>query len=342
MRNFYACALLATVLFTACKKDDDIDPVVPYQPIPVQSEMGNLQNGSFVTSDKDNIYFYHFDQSGVKLYAKNRTTAQKTVLDAITTPTVEGGEMLFANLYVNNGYLYYSPFDINGGRRNEIWRAKTDGSAKEEVISVQASQIMYHDNKIYYQSDGLFSVNMDGSGSVKLLDEAGRIAINDNKLYYQTYKYEFNELTTSLHRCDLDGSSSKQLAQFKGSMVFTFGNDKIYAMTGPGNTYSLVEMNTDGSNQKEVLTSLPYATFATFGNTLFLAIPEGNSRYRAGIYKYQSGYKMLMPVLQEPCMYFFFIGNNQIAYGNQNDKVERFPQYYLTDFTGSEGVKLFN
>lgn len=344
--NFtYALILIAVVILSACNKEEGAEPEAIYAPLSEDGLMANCQNTGFATGDKENLYFYNFDQEGIKLYKQNRKTAALTVLDEITTPSIEGGDMLFDYLHRDGEYLYYQPFDVNDNRQYQLYRVKTDGSVKEKVSDDKMMEMVYYKNKVFYTSysntpAGLYSMNLDGSNKKLINEDAAKVAVKNDKLYYQNYDYRENVMYSKFFCSNLDGSDPKQLCEVTGYMIYVFVNDRIYFEYGDNEVYSLASMNLDGTNRTELLTGLPFSKLSSDGTTLFVAIPEENIGYGAGIFKYQPNYKMLMPVLREAATYFYMAGDDKIVYGSQKVLVGRFPQLYLTNINGTENSKL--
>lgn len=345
--HFKQLLLLAavTLTFIACDEDDggeNIDTTQKF--VSEETQAGNQINNGFAAGDKDAIYFYHFDDEGIKLYRKDRQTGLSTVLDEITRLR-DGVDLLYTGVQIIGDYLYYMPCDANDeDRLNRIWRMKKDGTEKELVVSHNVYYYRIYNDKIYFSvlmgEDGFYSCNLDGTDVQKILDECPSSPyFRDGKVYYCDYTHE-GGFHTQICVKDMNSSAEPEvLFDSQNSLAYVFAENGMLYCTDVLSTSScnLVRINPITKESEILIKKIPFGRLNTSGNTIFIACGESNANYQAGIYRYEDGYEVLVPILKVATYNTFLVGNDQIVYANENDKENagRFCQLYLTDFKGS-------
>lgn len=334
-----------TITLIACGKDDEDENIEPsYKSVSEDTQTANLFNGGFAAGDEDAIYFYHFDNEGVKLYSKKRQTGLLTVLDEIANPELVGADMLYSDIQIVDDYIYYMPFDTNDDDKEYyVWRMKKDGSEKKQITSRKTYQYRIYREKIYYTvllgEESFYSINLDGTGEQKI---SGFCPVDswlrNGKLYY----YDMEEFQFFVR--NVDGSGTPEfLFEYQNNFTYVVAEDgTLYCMDIDLSDCKLLRIDPTTKESKILMTGIPFGSLNVSGNTIFIACGESNNNYQAGIYRYEDGYKMLMPVLKVATSNIAFVGNDQIVYANANDKENagRFSQLYLTDFNGSFNKKI--
>ena len=131
--------LLTVCLFSACSDDVEyrIDPGLnsgtALEPVDPVTAYLNSRSGGLIVSDSEYDYFQYKEANSVVLYRRDRNTGTLTTL--AERPWIDfGGDVMFTNLFLKDGYLYFLLFDGNEGLRNVWCRVPADGSAAYEQI----------------------------------------------------------------------------------------------------------------------------------------------------------------------------------------------------------------
>ncbi len=316
------------------------------------TQMANQLNNGYATADEESIFFYSYDDEGVKLYRENRATGELTILDAISNEgNPGGGDQIYTNLIIVGDYLYYIPFNYLDkiDESNRICRMKKDGTDKSVITSDKVYQYQVYNNKIYYTTatgSALYSIDLDGTNAQTALSSVSPTDpwLRDGKVYYCRYIND-NGFKSQLVSCEFEQTQDVELV-FENTyfISYAFGADNyLYCLSMESPSLSDLYRITPSTTEAELLLSgIPYGKLNVSGNTIIITCPYGNDNYGIGIYSYQKGDSDIKQIINAATNYISVIGNDQIVYSNNDDQENagRFWQLYITNLDGSINTKL--
>lgn len=305
--NVATCLFLSFLM--ACSDDEHIgggnnpEPSSPAIPEDM-SLMVNPQNDKNVSAmDARHFYFVQLDTTDMKtnpeglytylLCRRERETGTKEILHKVSCPICP-----FDNLYIRDGYLYYTTFKFydtssHSGHRSEFWRMDTRTLRLEELLH-------HGENKSYkasYVSDSIFcrlgklqcfSMDYQGKGSgighdVSIeYDTHFPLFEYDGRYYFKTSDSEtLNEviLSTLPDRSGLQTLYQMPDWNFRVKNCFVY-QGRIYVLMEETDFnsrrttyYTLLSFLPDGSDQQTVFEHVNYggnSMFGLAGNKLFV------------------------------------------------------------------------
>lgn len=212
---------------------------------------------------------YYSDMGGVSKIQTDGTGAANVV---------DVGKESSYGFEVSGDWIYYST------KPGSIYMTKTDGTEKTKIADISSFQgdMKVSGDSIYY-ADGtsLFKMKTDGTGAIKLSDNAVIHAVEGDWIYYgkKNEKGEFeniNRMRTDgteqskltegtftaidgdslyyskddgLYRANLDGTAAAKLNKVKMWNILDIYGDYIYYGEYSGAAYRI---NLDGSNKKQL------------------------------------------------------------------------------------------
>ena len=203
----------------------------------------NLQNGGYVASKGNSIYFVGYfgnEPDGIYKVSKSGNVTKKI--------TNEYGQ--YMNIVGNK--IYYLE-DNKGAYKKNIVRIKTNGKGKKELItSVDTKPITVHDGWIYYAKNGSFyRAKTNGKKETKLSSKfLEHYQILGNSIYY-TY---FDNNDYVLAKMKTDGKDKNEIIERKAGADFHVKGSTIYYLKGEygDRAVTLYKIKTDGSDKKEI------------------------------------------------------------------------------------------
>lgn len=205
------------------------------------------------------VYFIDYNTSGEgKIWSVNLDgTDLKAIVDGLFSPQqlaldVEGGKIYWAD-----------DRDEDGDNIGHIGRANLDGSAQENIVTLEGAQFRgiavdaKHDKLYYFEAydEDLYRANLDGSDATLIIPGVYGYAIEvdteNDKIYFDDQRDEM------FYRANLDGSNIEPIND-GGSAIFGIVIDnaegKLY--WSGWNTGEIYQANLDGTHKSVLKTGL--------------------------------------------------------------------------------------
>lgn len=322
--------LLTVCLLPSCSDDvkyridPSLNPGTTIEPVDPVTDYHNSRSGGLVVSDSESDYFQYKEESSVVLYRRDRQNGTLTVL--AERPWKEfAADVMFTNLCLKDGYLYFLLFDGNEGIRNVWCRVPVDGSAAYEPIH----EFDWHFLSMF-QGAGQVYVNLvtdDNRSSLCTFNvetgECTPVSLFDNIVtpmftvggyfYYETVRSTGSENIICLYRRPLDGSASELVwdhSESKGILAAVSGG-KLYVYSFL--TRSFYEAETDGSNAHVLLEDFPVKGLNVHNGVFYFL--AGDASFTDGLYRYMPGDKfatLLYDVYYETFQGPFITGDGNV------------------------------
>jgi hypothetical protein len=243
-------------------EDPQALPTISSAEVEVSPKWGNtpsnISNGGYFAVQDGYLYF---DTGNVseRIPSIDSTKISRTKEDGITGLTLLGSRPYARNINVVGDWLYYTSMD-------NIWKEKINGEGLESIKSGPITQLIIHDNIMYYLKDNIlekcsidtpeYSSTLITNVSYFMLSEDGK-----NIIYIDIANYSDSVGSTEgakliLHKIDIEGKNKRNILELPiargiGS-IMTFKN-YIYLMTSDdlasdeNPIFSIYRINTDYS-----------------------------------------------------------------------------------------------
>lgn len=204
--------------------------------------------------------------------SKSQTTSSLTLPQHQENEVTNNSSNGAGNLI--NGGLVCIQGDYIYYRNNDfkLYKSNLDGSNSIKLVDESASSITVLDNWIYYinQENKIYKIKTDGSNKTRLCDDsAASLYVSDNWVYY-------NEIIDgsigNIFKINITGNNKTEISKDKASNIIVNG-DWIYYMAYSDNgtvtgKYSLYKTKTDGTN-KISLVDDGVITFNVIGDSIY-------------------------------------------------------------------------
>ena len=307
-----AVMLVCLASAIACSKDTEYvfggkPDVDTFKPVDAMTKYLNSENAGVVISDASCDYFQYCDMHSVNLCKKVRATGEVSVLAELPLGDDPLVDVLFTDLQLKDGYLYFMVFDGNNHIPLTWCRVPIDGSAAYEKIremGIDYVGMMFEKENIYavYSQDvqsysiNLWDMETGNLSNTKVIPD-GYIPkfIYGEYVYCMKYETTDNIFHTMLSRLPINGLEPEVIWNHPENQVvdyFAVG-EKLYvvdyygeqlyatALDGQDRTLLFKDINIQGMNVNEGI------IYFHLAKTL---------SYDAGIYSYIPGTNMLFLV----------------------------------------------
>lgn len=327
MKGKYISFVLGALMLMCVGCEDEVKyridenlPLEEYTPLDdITAQMNSFILGNLVC-DEENIYFSSFEEGFVRLYKKQYSSDKLTLLAERPLAESPHTEVLFSNFYLKGEYLYFilfdgnTPIDTPQDMRNVLCRVRVDGTESFERVfkpEEYVESICMLGDKLYFSSlkDFGFELqqyDLERGEKTVMFSRDDEDKTDQRKVYYEfdfilgdyVYYNEFDYDYCTLHRCRFDGSDDEQLVKLKadsGELVFKTipHKDKLYICNLVGE--KLYTADLDGKNCELLLENVPIVKMNMDKDKILFNL-RTNDIYKAGIYEYRVGYKMLLPL----------------------------------------------
>jgi len=197
-----------------------------------------------------NIYdrWVYFNGETGRIY---RVRTNGTDFEQITNCTV-------LDYGLSDGWLYYinAAFieqDLNGSKRNSIWKMSLDGSNNVLLRNEKALSLQVHDDWLYFNAPlededeyGVYRMTVDGTSVERLLDVRAYLFVDGEWLYYTDY-----QLSNTLSRIKVDGTEQQLICDDKVSLYINKLGDYIYYTNADDNNH-IYRIDVNGNNHEQL------------------------------------------------------------------------------------------
>ncbi len=248
------------------KYKEDIQKNDTISNLDTSNTISNLNNAGIAAQQGDWIYYIYKKDNNYSLYKKKMDNSSETKIcdDCSLSINVVGD------------YIYY----IN---HSNIYKIKTDGTDKKQICQEKASRIYVVDDFICYQNMDdmkIYILNLTDNETYKLCDdtvEYGKFIVNEDCIYYSsnglnkikidgsnktkltTYDCNFPTIVDNfiyylsddkIYKMNLDGSNTQEI--FNGHVLawLNITNNHIYF--SDINNGGIYRLNLDGSEKKKI------------------------------------------------------------------------------------------
>ena len=189
---------------------------VVYETANIGNSSGNLLNEGLVASDDEYIYYAQPLGEAVATEALYRMQQNGIGKNPLTTDTPR-----YINVY--GDWVYYcNQEDSNDVGQGRIYRVKTDGSAREQLTTIGATNLVMDKEHLYFISDGdgvgdppgLYKVSLEGNDLQQLAEgKISSLVVQGDELFYiiETTLGKTNEVVDVVQRIDNEGASKRDI-----------------------------------------------------------------------------------------------------------------------------------
>ncbi|WBW98083.1 DUF5050 domain-containing protein [Oceanirhabdus sp. W0125-5] len=246
------------------------------------NSISNLNNSGIASIQGDWIYYISKKDINYSLYKKRVDNSEETKIcddDSLSINVI--GDYIYyisdSNIYriktdgsdrkqlsdqkatkihVVDGFIYYQNInDMKLYRLNII----TNETFKLCDDTAEADKFFVKDDWIYYTSNGLYKINVDGSGKSKISDNTCHFpTIIDNLVYYLA--------DDKIYKMNLDGSSREEI--FSSEALSWVNITKKHIYFTDINNGGIYRINLDGSAMKKISDDFAYK-INIIGNWLY-------------------------------------------------------------------------
>lgn len=172
----------------------------------------------------------------IGIYSYTKGQGEKKIID----------DIVHGQVYVQGDWIYYMMIEqIEGqsgqAQKGHLYKIKADGSSRTQVLEEKITSMSVDGDVIYYtlyksEEDqyGIWKMNLDGTGSVKLSDDKsfGQQVVN-GWIYYINASDE-----TRLYRMKTDGTGKNKLDDVKFGNL---GEDSVFTVAGDYVVYGVYD-----------------------------------------------------------------------------------------------------
>lgn len=233
------------------------------------------KNGIYIHRVDDWIYFIDGDSYKGQMYRIKTDGSDEQLLDDSenTCMSVVNGKIYYASMQATSGATFKCDLDgknkvqihdedirnitVYGswiyyvGGMNRLYRMTLDGQNRT-LLPNGTDVYQISDGKIYYYSDGLYVMDMDGSNSKKISDaKTNKFCISGNYAYYFANEFHEPEHKNLLRAVDLQSGETVTMLDAEcmtGSTSMLLVEDGYaYCQANLDNTWYFVKVKADGS-----------------------------------------------------------------------------------------------
>ncbi len=270
------------------------------------SDLGNIMNGQYYFSTDQYVFYSSFDTNNkAHIYSvKKDGTELKPIFDGfgwslvviedwlyfsgnqgaeidgtynIFRMKLDGSQLEKINdqysygMFFYDNYLYYMKSNDEHQSSMSICRSSIDGSSEEVLFPLGYSPVI-HKNQLYYFDNigNMFRTKPDGTEPQVLLTAAVKsYVLSEDKIVY----FDHN---SDIYICDLDGENNKLIRSAKNApinninayegRIFFSEYDTNFNYSAYGYDYTINSCKMDGSDEKEVFSSVSYGIYMNLVN----------------------------------------------------------------------------
>ena len=199
-------------------------------------------------------------------------------------------------------WFYFRGADHGGG----IYKSRTDGSEKTQLITYSKGDIWLVGGYIYYLSQAssnntegsICKISVDGGEPTQIsVDDSYSLVVTDEFIYYNN-RSDFD----SLYKMRLDGSDRERLVD-EECWEIQLHDDKLYYVSGADDERLLCRMNLDGSNQEKI-GDAEGTGFVISGDKIFYKYKIESGVFDYTIWKMELGGGYADKIVEEEIDYF--------------------------------------
>lgn len=321
--NIIFVLVVFLIVFAGCEDDFEyrIDEAVSTEVSRPLSDMTKQMNDARLGSvlvEGDYSYFLAFEKDGEeiysRLYKKNRHSGEMICL--VERKAVEKVDVTYSCLYLKGDYLYFmlfdgtTPFGTPEDLRGVLCRVRVDGSSPFEIV-IKPHEYEPHTSifgdKAYFACSYNYGFilkryNLE-QGKLEELFFRDDMNATDGRIYYSfdfiykdyVYYSALDGNKNYLYRCRLDGSDDNLIYDYSSIFGKAIVDDQDRLYINDIGSEKLYVADLDGGNEKLLLSGISISNMNIFDGKFYFYV-SGNDNYQSGIYEYQPGYKMPLPL----------------------------------------------
>ena len=223
--------------------------------------MGNLTSGGAFAFDKDSVYICDASSGNAlcKIYGGRKTQ-------------LCGGDIQSIN--ISGEYIYF----VDKSSGYAIFKIKKDGSGKEKVKNVMATNLIVLGSRAYFMNWNdecrPYSIKLDGSDMKKLSDKSSSILYSYGTSLFISDKNSENEV----YEMSLGGGNEKMLTNNPAYFVIGSG-DSVFFRDG-NEQLNIQRINADGLTDKALNNSRSAYLNSDGGYIYYINIDDGDCIYK--------------------------------------------------------------
>lgn len=310
MRTFipFIAAALELCLCGSCTKNNQNgngQDTIPEELLPMTMEM-NALSGGLVASDAECDYFQWLDGDKVTLRKVNRESGDVAILAERPWVESSNADVLFTDLSLRDGYLYFTLFDANASISYAWCRVPVDGSGEYETICELGwdyEGFHFDSRKVYMETEDKdteeallaefdFETGTFGSG-YPLAEGLKPIFIYEGYIYGKDYTTTDGVFHMQLYRQRIGTKESELVWSDPAQQSFlcmAYGS-KLYVSDSKGKKF--YEADLDGKNAKVLFEGFEILKLNVHNGVIYLQAVADSA---AGIYAYSPGSTAPVPL----------------------------------------------
>ncbi len=265
------------------------------------SDLGNILNGQYYFATDDKIFYSSFDVNDqAHIYSANRDGGNlQVIFDGFGWSLVVIDDWLYFSgnqgaaidgtynifrmkfdgsqierlndkysygMFLYDTYLYYMTSSDDDPNQMSVCRSALDGSNKEVIFPHGVLPLVYKNKLFYIDYQGnMYRTEPDGTAPEVLLTAAVKTYVLSGE------KIIYNDPNDNIYVCDLDGGNNTLIRGTSGipinsvnaynGRIFFSEYDTEFNYTAYGYNYTVKSCNMDGSDEREVFSSVSYGIY---------------------------------------------------------------------------------